>query len=117
VSEASKFEEVINHLGVSSYHCRTKNLLVVIVDASLDVLNVDGHDPDETFVVNTWIWYAKDLGPLYVMSLPSGLCFKVCTSSWLGHSQSTHCPISARGALAESGRKNNVSALDTSVWE
>ncbi len=43
-------------------------------------LNVDGHDPYETFVVTTWIWYAKDLGPLYVVSLPSSLCFKVWTS-------------------------------------
>jgi hypothetical protein len=58
-----------------------ENLLVVVVDAALDVLNVDGHDPYETFIVTTWIWYAKDLGPLYVVSLPSGLCFKVWTSS------------------------------------
>ncbi len=32
-------EEVIDHLSVSSYCCRTKNLLVVVVDAALDVLN------------------------------------------------------------------------------
>ncbi len=73
----SKFEEVIDRLGVSSYRCRTKNLLVVVVDAALDILNVDGHNPYETFVVTTWIWIAKDLGPFYVVSLPSGLCFKV----------------------------------------
>jgi hypothetical protein len=54
-----------------------KDLLAIIVDAALDVLNVDGHNPYETFIVNAW---AKDLGPLYVMSLPSGLCFKVWTS-------------------------------------
>ncbi len=70
----------LKRLGVFLYRCRTKNLLVVIVDAALDVLNVDGHIPYETFVVTAWIWYAKDLGPLYVMSLPSGLCFKVWTS-------------------------------------
>ncbi len=69
----------------SSDHCRTKSLLVIIVEATLDVLNVDGHNPYETFVVTAWIWYAKDLGPLYVMSLPSGICFKIRTSSWLGH--------------------------------
>jgi hypothetical protein len=57
-----------------------KNLLIIIVDAALGVLNVDGPDPYETFVVTTWIWYAKDLGSLYVMSLPNGLCFKVWTS-------------------------------------
>ncbi len=51
------------------------------VDAALDVLNVDSHDSYETFVVTTWIWYAKDLRPLYVVSLLSGLCFKVWTSS------------------------------------
>jgi hypothetical protein len=72
--------KVIDHLGVSLYHCRTKNLLVVIVDAALDVLNVNGHNPYETCVVTTWIWYAKDLGPLYVMSLPGSLCFKVWNS-------------------------------------
>ncbi len=55
-----------------------ENLLVVVVDAALDVPNVDGHYTYETFVV--WIWYAKDLGPLYVVSLPSSLCFKVWTS-------------------------------------
>jgi hypothetical protein len=49
-------------------------MLVIVVDATLD-------DPYETFVVTTWIWYAKDFGPLYVVSLPSGLCFKVWTSS------------------------------------
>jgi hypothetical protein len=32
-----------------------KNLLVIIVDAALDLLNVDGHDPNETFIVATWI--------------------------------------------------------------
>jgi hypothetical protein len=36
-----------------------KNLLVVVVDAALDVLNVAGHNPYESFVVTTWIWYAK----------------------------------------------------------
>ncbi len=77
----SKFEKVIDHLSISSYHCKTKNLLIIIVDAALDVLNVDGHNPYETFIVTAWIWYAKDLGPLYVMSLSSGLCFKVWTSS------------------------------------
>ncbi len=56
------------------------NLLVIVVDATLDVLNVDGHGPYETFIVTIWIWYATDLGPLYVVSLPSGLCFKVWTS-------------------------------------
>jgi hypothetical protein len=60
-TEASKFEEVIDCLGVSLYRCRMKNLLVIIVDAALGVLNVDGHDPYETFVVTTWIWYAKKL--------------------------------------------------------
>ncbi len=79
-TEASEFEEVIDHLGVSSYHCRMKNLLVIVVDATLDVLNVDGHDPYETFVVTTWIWYAKVFGPICVVSLPRGLCFKVWTS-------------------------------------
>jgi hypothetical protein len=58
-----------------------KNLLVIVVDTVLDVLNVDGHDPYEIFVVTTWIWYAKDLGPLYVVNLPSSLCFKDWTSS------------------------------------
>jgi hypothetical protein len=72
-----KFEKAIDHLRVSLYRCRTKNLLVIIVDATLDILNVDGHNPYETFVLTAWIGYAKDLGPLYVMSLPSGLCFKV----------------------------------------
>jgi hypothetical protein len=37
-----------------------KKLLIVIVDAALDVLNVDGHNPYETFLVTAWIWYAKD---------------------------------------------------------
>ncbi len=76
-TEASEFEEVIDRLGVSLYHCRPKNLLVIVIDATLDVLDVDGHDPYETFVVTTWIWCAKDFSPLYVVSLPSGLCFKV----------------------------------------
>jgi hypothetical protein len=58
-----------------------KNLLVIIVDAALDVLSVDGNNPYKSFVVTTWIWYAKGLGPLYVMSLLSSLCFKVWTSS------------------------------------
>ncbi len=84
-TEASKFEKVIDRLGVSLYCCRTKNLLVIIVDSALDILNVDGHDPYETFIVTACIWYAKDLGTLYVMSLPSGLCFKVWTSLSLGH--------------------------------
>ncbi len=79
-TEGSEFEEVIDRLGVSLYHCRQKNLLVIVVDTTLDVLNVDGHNPYETFVVTTWIWYAKDFGPFYVVSLPSGLCFKVWTS-------------------------------------
>ena len=79
-TEASKFEEVIDRLGISSYLCRTKNLLDIVVDATLDVLNVDGHNPYETFVVTAWVWYAKDLSLFYVMSLPSGLCFKVWTS-------------------------------------
>ncbi len=57
-----------------------KNLLFIVVDTLLDVLNVDGHDPYETFVVTTWILYAEDFGPLYIVSLPSGLCFKVWTS-------------------------------------
>ncbi len=76
----SKFEEVIDHLGVSSYQCRTKNLLVIIVDPALEALNVDGNNPYETFVVTAWNWYAKNLDPLYVMSLPSSLCFKVRTT-------------------------------------
>ncbi len=80
-TEASEHEEVIDHLGISLYHCRIKNLLVIVVDATLDALNVDGHDPYETFIVTTWIWYAEDFGPLYVVSLPSGLCFRVLTSS------------------------------------
>ncbi len=80
-TEAPKYEEVIDCLSLSLYRCRTKKLLVVIVDPALDVLNVDGHDPDETFVVTAWIWYAKELGSLYVMNLLSGLCFKVWTSS------------------------------------
>jgi hypothetical protein len=33
------------------YRCRSKNLLVIVVDAALDVLNVDGHEPYEMFVV------------------------------------------------------------------
>jgi hypothetical protein len=74
------FEEVIDCLGISSYRCRTKNLLVIVVGTLLDELNVDGHDPYKTFVVTTWIWYSEDFGPLYVVSLPSGLCFKVWTS-------------------------------------
>jgi hypothetical protein len=57
-TEASKFEKVIDCLGVSLYHWRTKNLLVIIVDAALDVLNVDGHKPYETFLVTAWMWYA-----------------------------------------------------------
>ncbi len=80
-TEASEFEEVIDRLCMSSYRCRTKNLLVIVIDATLDVLNVDGHNPYETFVVTTWIWYAEDFGPLYDVSLPSSLCFKVWTSS------------------------------------
>jgi hypothetical protein len=79
-TEGFEFEEVIDRLGISTYHCRPKNLLVIVIDAALDVLDVDGHDPYETFVLTTWIWYAKDFGPLYVVSLPSGLCFKVWTS-------------------------------------
>ena len=59
-----------------------KNLLVIVVDATLDLFDVDGHDP---YVVTTWIEYAEDYGPLYVVSLPSGLCFKVWTSLLLGH--------------------------------
>ncbi len=70
----------MDRLGVSLYHCRPKNLLVIVIDATLDVLDVDGHDPYETFVVTTWIWYAEDVGPLYVVSLSSSLCFKVWTS-------------------------------------
>jgi hypothetical protein len=73
----SKFEKVIDRLGISLYRCRTKNLPIIIVDAALDVVNVDGHNPYEAFVVTAWIWYAKDLGPLYVMSLLNSLCFKV----------------------------------------
>jgi hypothetical protein len=76
-TEASEFEEVIDCLGIHSYHYRPKNLLVIVIDTTLDVLDVDGHDPYETVVVTTWIWYAKDFVPLYVVSLPSGLCFKV----------------------------------------
>ncbi len=57
-----------------------KNLLVIVVDVARDILNVDGHNPYETFVEATCIWYAKDLGPLYFVSLPSSLCFKVWTS-------------------------------------
>jgi hypothetical protein len=76
----SKFEKVVDCFRISLYRCRTKNLFVIIIDATLDLLNVDGPDPYKSFVVTTWIWYAKDLGPLYVMSLPSGLCFKVWTS-------------------------------------
>ncbi len=80
-TEGSEFEEVIDRLSVSSYRCRPKNLLVIVIDATLDILNVDGQDPYETFVVTTWIWYAEDFVPLYVVSLPSGLCFKVWPSS------------------------------------
>ncbi len=54
-TEASKFEEVIDHLGISLYHCRANNLLVILVDAALDVLDADGHDPYDSFVVTTWI--------------------------------------------------------------
>jgi hypothetical protein len=79
-TEASEFEEVIDRLGVSLYRCRPNNLLVIVIDTTLDVLDVYGHDPYETFVVTTWIWYAKDFSSLYVVSLPSGLCFKVWTS-------------------------------------
>jgi hypothetical protein len=57
-----------------------KNLLVIVVDATLDVINVDGRNPNETIVVTTWIWYAKDFCPLYLVSMPSGLCFNVLTS-------------------------------------
>ena len=74
------FEEAIDRLGVSSYHYRPKNLLVIVIDDTLDVLDVDGHNPYEAFVVTAWIWYAKDFGPLYVVSLLSSLCFKVWTS-------------------------------------
>jgi hypothetical protein len=80
-TEVSKFEKVVDCLGISLYRCRTKNLPVNIIDATLDVINVDSHDPYKSFIVTTWIWYAKDLGPLYGMSLPSGLCFKIWTSS------------------------------------
>ena len=52
-TEGSEFEEVIDRLGVSSYHCRPKNLLVIVIDTTLDVPDVDGHDPYETFVVTT----------------------------------------------------------------
>ncbi len=79
-TETPEFEEVIDRLSVSLYRCRPKNLLVIVVDATLEVFDVDGHDPYKTFVVTTWIWYAEDFGPLYVVSLPSGLCFKVWTS-------------------------------------
>ncbi len=48
-------EEVIDHLGISSYCCRLKNLLVIVIDTTLDVLDVDGHNPYETFVVTTCI--------------------------------------------------------------
>jgi hypothetical protein len=58
-----------------------KNLLAIVVDATLDVFDVNGINPYVTFVKTTWIWYAKDFGPLYVVSLPSGLCFKVWTFS------------------------------------
>ncbi len=79
-TEASEFEEVIDRLGVSLYWCRPKNLLVLVIDATLDVLDVDGQDSHETFVVTAWICYAEDFSPLYVVSLPSSLCCKVWTS-------------------------------------
>ncbi len=46
-TEASEFEEVIDRLGISLYRCRPKNLLIIVVDTTLDVLNVDGHNPYE----------------------------------------------------------------------
>ncbi len=52
-TEASECEEVIDHLSISLHRCRPKNLLVIVVDATLDVLDVDGHDPYKTFLVNT----------------------------------------------------------------
>jgi hypothetical protein len=41
---AGGLKEVIDRLSISLYCCRPKNLLVIVVDATLDILDVDGHD-------------------------------------------------------------------------
>ena len=56
-------------------------MLVVVIDSSLDVFGVDGHNPLIAQVVTTRILNPDDLGPFYVMSLPSGLSFNAWTSS------------------------------------
>jgi hypothetical protein len=57
-----------------------KGLLDIAVDATLEVLDIDGYNLLVPLKRATWIGYSKDLGPLYEMRLPSVICFKIWTS-------------------------------------
>jgi hypothetical protein len=65
--EVLKFEECVNSFGISSYFCLTKHLLVVVVNTTLDVLDVDGHNSFVPLKRTTWVRYSKNLCPLYEM--------------------------------------------------
>ncbi len=73
-------EKGVKRLGVASYYCQTKHLFVIVVDATLDVLDIDGYNPLVPLKGATWIRYSEDLVQLYEMSLPSSLCFNILTS-------------------------------------
>ena len=59
----------------------TQYLDIVVVHAALDVLGVYGHDSLVSEVWPARVRNANDVGPFYVMSLPSGFRFNICTSS------------------------------------
>jgi hypothetical protein len=67
----------VNPLSIALYCCQTKGLLVIEVDTTLDVLDIDGYNSLVPLQRATWIGYSKELGPLYEMSLLSSLCFKI----------------------------------------
>ncbi len=58
-----------------------RTLNAFIINAALDILDVDGDYSLVSGIRSAWIRYSKDICPLDVMSLPGGLRFKVCTLS------------------------------------
>jgi hypothetical protein len=76
-----KFKECVNSFGISLYCCQMKHLLVDVVNTTLDILDVEGHNSLVPLKRTTWVDYLKNLCPLYEMSLPGGLKFKIWNSS------------------------------------
>jgi hypothetical protein len=73
--------EGVHCFGVSFHHSGMEDFNAFIINAALNLLDVNGNYLLVSEIQSTWIWYSEDICPFDVMSLLSSLHLKVSTQS------------------------------------